>query len=197
MQKYEEQGDLKQKIEDAAWKLFNEKGYEETTVNDIIKEAGTSKGGFYYYFKAKDELLNALYSFFDREYEKFYKTMDKELNSLIQLEQLAQYVAYFIEVNVSAELLAALYQSQLVRKKQDNFLSEDRFYIKLVKYIVEKGQERNEIRKDMTVDELTHHVLLLERGIFTDWCVQNGAFSLGYYGGRRFRMYTEFMKPVE
>lgn len=113
--------ELRQKIIDTAWGLFYENGYENTTVNDIIRKVGTSKGGFYYYFKAKEDLLNSLYSVFDREYEKFYENMDQNQDSLMKLKQLSQYVSYFIEGNVSAELLAALYQSQLAKKSQDNF----------------------------------------------------------------------------
>lgn len=194
MKRHEEQENLRQKIMDAAWELFYEKGYESTTVNDIIKRAGTSKGGFYYYFKAKDELLNSLYGFFDREYKKFYENMDKSLNCLVQLKMLSQYVSYFIEGNVSAEFLAALYESQLSKKTQENFLSPDRYYIKLVKKIIKEGQEKGEIRDDFSVDELAHHVLVLERGIIMDWCVQNGSFSLGYFGSQSFELYSEFMK---
>lgn len=196
MYKDNKKADLKEEIKTAAWELFYEKGYEETTVNDIIKKANTSKGGFYYYFKAKDELLHSLYSFFDREYEKFYENMDRNLNSLIQLKQLSQYVSYFIEGNVSPGLLAALYQSQLAQKRQDCFLNPDRYYIRLVKKIITEGQEKKEIRDDITVDELAHHVLLLERGIIMDWCVQDGKFSLGDFGTRNFELYIEFMKPV-
>lgn len=196
MYKDNKKADLKEEIKTAAWELFYEKGYEETTVNDIIKKANTSKGGFYYYFKAKDELLHSLYSFFDREYEKFYENMDKSLNSLIQLKQLSQYVSYFIEGNVSPGLLAALYQSQLAQKRQDCFLNPDRYYIQLVKKIITEGQEKKEIRDDITVDELAHHVLLLERGIIMDWCVQDGKFSLGDFGTRNFELYIEFMKPI-
>ena len=195
MNREREKTGLKEEIKAAAWELFYEKGYEETTINDIIKKANTSKGGFYYYFKAKDELLHSLYSFFDREYEKFYDNMDKSLDSLVQLKQLSQYVSYFIEGNVSAELLAALYQSQLVKKKQDCFLNPDRYYNRLVRKILGEGQEKGEIRRDMAVEELAHHVLLLERGIIMDWCVQNGGFSLGYYGTRNFDLYIEFMRP--
>ena len=108
--------ELRQKIIDTAWGLFYENGYENTTVNDIIRKVGTSKGGFYYYFKAKEDLLNSLYSVFDRDYEKFYENMDQNQDSLMKLKQLSQYVSYFIEGNVSAELLAALYQSQLAKK---------------------------------------------------------------------------------
>ena len=180
---------------DAAWDLFYKKGYENTTINDIIRQAGTSKGGFYYYFRAKDELLNSLYSIFDQEYEKFYKTMDKSLNSLIQLKQLGQYVSYFIEGNVSPEFLCALYKSQLSNQTQENFLSTDRYYIKLVKKIIAEGQKKGEIRDDIPVDKLAHHVLVIERGIFVDWCVQAGSFSLGYFGAQSFEFYSEFMKP--
>ena len=37
----------------AAWKLFYEQGYEETTVEDIVFESETSKGSFYHYFREK------------------------------------------------------------------------------------------------------------------------------------------------
>lgn len=40
-----------------AEKLFVEKGYEETSVEDILKASGLSKGGFYHYFKSKEEVL--------------------------------------------------------------------------------------------------------------------------------------------
>ena len=192
VKKNEEKENLRQTIMDAAWELFYEKGYESTTVNDIIKRAGTSKGGFYYYFKAKDELLNSLYAFFDREYEKFYATMDKSLNSLLQLRLLGQYVSYFIEGNVSPEFLCAMYKSQLSNQTQEHFLSPDRYYIKLVKKIISEGQEKGEIRDDIPVETLAHHVLAIERGIFIDWCVQAGSFSLG---AQSFEFYSEFLKP--
>lgn len=184
----------KETIIDAAWELFYEKGYKNTTVNEIIERSGTSKGGFYYYFKAKDDLLNSLYAVFDREYEKFYNRMDKSQNSLLQLQQINQYVSYFIEANVMPELLAELYISQLTKKTQENFLSPNRYYIKLLSKIISEGQDKGEIRDDISVEELTHHVLLLERGILTDWCVKNGNFSLGYKGTENFNFYTEFMK---
>jgi len=194
--KQEERADLRQEILDAAWELFDKNGYEKTTVNEIIKKANTSKGGFYYYFKAKEELLNSLYSIFDREYEKIYESMDKNLDSLMQLKLLSQYVAYFIEANVSPALLAEMYRSQLLQKQQESFWGEERYYMHLVKKIVSEGQKKGEIRDDIPAEELAHHVMSLERGIFVDWCVRNGGFPLGYYGERSFSLYSEFMKPV-
>ena len=47
----------KEKIINAAWELFREKGYEETTLQDIIDKSGTSRGAFYHHFRAKEDLL--------------------------------------------------------------------------------------------------------------------------------------------
>ena len=50
-----------QKILDASLKLFLEKGYEETTVLDIISEmGGLTRGAFYHHFKSKEEVFDAL-----------------------------------------------------------------------------------------------------------------------------------------
>ncbi|WP_242843272.1 TetR/AcrR family transcriptional regulator [Kineothrix alysoides] len=45
---------------DAAQKLFIEKGYAKTTVTDILNVHGLSKGVFYYYFKSKEEVMDAI-----------------------------------------------------------------------------------------------------------------------------------------
>jgi AcrR family transcriptional regulator len=49
-------------ILDFAEALFLEKGYESTTVNDILDNVGISKGAFYYYFKSKEEVMDGVIS---------------------------------------------------------------------------------------------------------------------------------------
>ncbi|WP_019228089.1 TetR/AcrR family transcriptional regulator [Sedimentibacter sp. B4] len=44
----------------AARELFVSKGYEQTSVNDILKIVDIAKGTFYYYFSSKDEVLEAI-----------------------------------------------------------------------------------------------------------------------------------------
>jgi len=47
-------------IIDASQRLFLEKGFTETTVDGIVKALNLSKGIFYYYFKTKDEIVDAI-----------------------------------------------------------------------------------------------------------------------------------------
>ena len=55
----------KSKIVASAWKLFYEQGYDGTTVDEIIKDSGTSRGSFYHYFDGKDALVGSLADLFD------------------------------------------------------------------------------------------------------------------------------------
>ncbi|MEX2555325.1 MAG: TetR/AcrR family transcriptional regulator [Actinomycetota bacterium] len=56
-----EQGErTRQRLLDAAKKVFRERSYPETRVDDITQEAGTSHGAFYLYFSNKAEVLEAL-----------------------------------------------------------------------------------------------------------------------------------------
>ncbi len=44
----------------AALELFYKKGYENTTIKDIIEELGVSKGAFYHYFESKEDVIVAI-----------------------------------------------------------------------------------------------------------------------------------------
>lgn len=52
--------DRKQMILETAERLFYEKGYESTSVQDILDELNLSKGGFYHHFESKLALLEAI-----------------------------------------------------------------------------------------------------------------------------------------
>ena len=47
----------KQELIRIAYRMFVTKGYEYTSVDEIIEEAGIAKGTYYYYFKSKEQML--------------------------------------------------------------------------------------------------------------------------------------------
>jgi AcrR family transcriptional regulator len=53
---------LPDELKAAAVKLFQARGYSGVTVDDIVREVGVTKGGFYHYFESKGELLFALHN---------------------------------------------------------------------------------------------------------------------------------------
>ena len=69
-------------ILEAAKQCFAAQGYHDTKVDDIVREAGLSKGALYWYFNSKQELLEALCDSFARELQQdFLKaSLVKELD---------------------------------------------------------------------------------------------------------------------
>ena len=154
---------VKSRIVSAAWQLFYEKGYNGTTVDDIIELSATSKGSFYYYFSTKDELLDTLAMILDDYYEELEVKMDPEMNSFSKLLYLNYEVHTMMEEKISMDLLASLYSTQLVSEKESHLLDQNRNYYRLVNRIVEDGQRRGEIRTDVPASEVTRYDTMCER----------------------------------
>ena len=98
----------KGRIISAAWKLFYEQGYEDTTVEDIVFESETSKGSFYHYFEGKDALLGTLANVFDEKYEQLSEIMDPEMDAMEKLIYLNHELFVMIDGGISMDLLARL-----------------------------------------------------------------------------------------
>ncbi len=177
----EEKKSVKSRIVSAAWQLFYEKGYNGTTVDDIIELSDTSKGSFYYYFSTKDELLNTLSVILDDFYEELEQKMEPEMNSFEKLLYLNYETHSMMEEKIRIDLLASLYSTQLVSQGNRNLLDQNRKYYRLITKIVEEGQKRGQICSDMTVSGITRYYSMCERALVSDWCLNKGDYSLGEY----------------
>lgn len=70
--------ELKDRIIQSAYDLFSTKGFTKTTITDLVKASGTSKGGFYHHFSSKEDIVNHIMvmyledilSFFDHLFVK-------------------------------------------------------------------------------------------------------------------------------
>jgi len=169
------------KIINAAWDLFYEQGYEDTTVEEIIEKSGTSKGSFYHYFEGKDALLGSLSYIFDEEYEKLKENLTDEMSSFEKLLYLNRELFRVIEERIDIELLTRLYSTQLITKGEKHLLDSKRIYYKLLKKIVLEGQKNGEITDRLSVSEIVKLYAMSERALVYDWCLCNGEYSLSSY----------------
>ena len=78
-------------IIETAGKLFEEKGYEQTQVQDIVNEIGVAKGLFYYYFKSKDEVMEELADrYADAIIDAVNKLIDKDIGTFDKINRIFQ-----------------------------------------------------------------------------------------------------------
>ena len=179
----------KGRIVSAAWKLFYEQGYDNTTVEDIIFESETSKGSFYHYFEGKDALLGSLSMIFDEKYEQLRQEMDPDMNAVDKLIHMNHELFTMIDNTVSVELLARLFSTQLTTKGEKHLLSRDRTYFKLLHQVVRQGLERHELRGDLTANEIINDYAMFERGLMYDWCLSDGDYALARHADRLMPMF--------
>jgi len=81
----------KEEIFDAALSCFNQKGYYETSIENIANKAGISKGGIYHHFSSKKELFIALFNTVaNRYFESLQQTVHEDSDPAAELQDIVQ-----------------------------------------------------------------------------------------------------------
>ena len=184
----------KSKIVSAAWRLFYENGYDDTTIEEIIFESGTSKGSFYHYFDSKDALLGSLAYLFDEKYEQLQENITPGENTVQTLLMLNHELFSMIENAIDPELIKKLYSTQLVTKSEKQLLDQNRVYYKLLRKLMVAGQESGELTVVQSVGEMVRYYAFCERALIYDWCLSGSEYSLTE---RAAQMMPFFLKRIE
>lgn len=171
----------KGRIIKAAWQLFYEQGYDNTTVDEIIAASQTSKGSFYHYFSGKDALLSSLSYIFDEKYEELKQNLTDDMSCFEKLLYLNQELFTFIENSIDTNLLAGLLSTQLVTKGERHLLDNNRIYYRLIRQIVSEGQAKNQVKQDVPTSDIVKLYAMCERALMYDWCICSGEYSLAKY----------------
>lgn len=102
-----------------AHQLFIEKGFQATSIQDILEFSNISKGTFYNYFSSKNELLIAIFS-------SIYKRIEEERSSLLigkdpaDLEIFIDQVKLHMEINRKNNLLKLLEEVTFIKDEELN-----------------------------------------------------------------------------
>ena len=140
----------KRKIFETSMKLFAEKGYDATSIEDITATVGVAKGTLYYHFSSKEEIFNflieegikLLQNSVDIKTSKHNNYIDK-INAivLIQIKIVAKYE------NIITILLSQFWGTKERNKKCQDLVYQ---YIGQIEKIVQEGIEKGEIKKGDT-----------------------------------------------
>lgn len=177
------------KIVSAAWRLFYEQGYEDTTVEEIIFESGTSKGSFYHYFDGKDALLTTLSTVFDDKYEELEPNLTDDMTGMQKLLYLNAELFALIENTVPIEILTRLLSTQLVTNGEKHLIDKNRTYFKIIRKIVTEARAKGEFTDKMSASEMVKLYALAERALMYDWCLCGGEYSLKTYSQKVLPMF--------
>jgi TetR/AcrR family transcriptional regulator, cmeABC operon repressor len=176
----------KEKLIEAAIKLFVKKGYERTSLKDLAKAVGIQAPGVYYYFKSKEEILSEIV---DSSWEKYRElVMDK----VRQVEDPEEQVKMLIRLMIAFQLdmgetsllfddpipavkalpnyrehvqEGKLFRQELVRQFAETKGLDKRININVLTFalfqLVTGVRKRLELWKGHSVEELTDHIINL------------------------------------
>jgi AcrR family transcriptional regulator len=160
----------KQAILDAAISLFSANGYENTSIEHIAKIAGVGKGTVYSYFQTKKDILKGFCEYeLEKIHQELVKRSDQDASILEQM--LTIYMTEFHHVTQNREF-GRLYMRESVfpcdSDVQSNLETDDK-YFQILFPILQKGQERGELRKDIELLYMTAHFYSLYILIISAW----------------------------
>ena len=132
----------RQEILETAWALFESRGYEHTSTNDIIKEIGIARGTLYHYFSSKEEILDTL---IDHIGQKMLTNADQiaENKDIPVFQRLALVNSALNMQSNASFVLDQMHQAQnaLMHEKINQVLLRDlpRIFVKIIEDGVQQG----------------------------------------------------------
>ncbi len=142
----------RQQILDAAFLAFSENGYAKTTMDDIVRRSGLSKGTLYWHFKNKEELFVATLVSTFKEFDTMLDMLvDQDTPASERLRTLFMGVGLFIDQNrhIIGLLIDAFFQSYQTEPTQQAMQVFYEKYTGAVEAMIRQGIERGEFRKDI------------------------------------------------
>ena len=173
---------IHEQILQAAETLFSSKGYHGTSMNDIVKESGLSKGAIYGHFRSKEQLFQALqerqlaatldqiklvFSPDDSAVEKMWTAADAVFNPICDCPK--EVCRMSLEFMIEASRMKSLQPGLESRySKIHSFISE----------LIDEGINKGEFRQDIDADTLASILFAALDGLSLHWATTSKAFDM-------------------
>jgi AcrR family transcriptional regulator len=151
---------VKERLLNVAIRLFARKGFEGTSVQDIVDAAGVTKGAMYHYYDSKDDLL----------YELYHQVLSIQLSHLEEIaaghgtpeQRLRAAAADVVQTSLdNLDDMIVFFRSlhMLPDDKQAQVRAERRRYHNQFKALVDEGVAAGTFRADISSDIVVHYFL--------------------------------------
>lgn len=164
-----------EKIRHSAAKLFNEKGYLEASMDDIANAAKGSKGGIYYYFSRKEDIL---FYILDKYMDRILENLEENLAKIEDKNQKVQFIiAHHIDLFATfvAESKILLHDVKCLPPKSYKIIAQkEKSYYKIVFNVLEDLSGSQLPKEKMTA--ITFSLLGMCNWIYS-WYNPNGPLN--------------------
>lgn len=163
--------EMRARIQNTALDLFDQKGFENVSMEEIAQAVGCSTGNIYHYFKGKDELAIQVTSHVDAAYldlEQEYRR-----STLTAREKLVDFVQQTLAISAQEEVLYKSFIHSLKHPDQAILrIKPERAYFRILRDLIAACQAESSIRPSLDTDELLLQFVAIHRGLLFEWRVE-------------------------
>ncbi len=168
----------KERITEVAINLFQERGYDNVTVQDICDACDITKPTFYNYVEAKESLILNIYDKVIRE------LLNNSYELIVLPTSLDQFYYIFHKLitdttKYHADLISQLFVSNF-KENKGSFMLRDPL-TKLAKTILKQAQDKGEIHNTSDSESLYLSIAYMFNGYIITWCMTQGHFNLNEF----------------
>ncbi len=169
---------MKEKITEKSIQLFDQKGFSETSIQDIVDSIGVTKGTFYYYFSSKEELLMDIHLRYIDEMLSNQEEILKDESKPCK-DKLFE-IFHMLISNIRTEGASAKVFFREMRNLSEERLSEilpkrEQFRLNVEK-LLETGKQNGEFRPDLKTSIVTFGILGIANWSY-QWFNPDGSIS--------------------
>ena len=169
-------GDTKKHIQEIATQLFNEIGYEETSIPMICERAGVSKTTLHYYFPRKQDLFVDMYNNFEDLFtENFHRIVEQETFT----KQIWEVFCLMCEGDLYYGPSACRhYFIQRMQTHEQRGFIKNIYHRKMLVPIIRAAQRAGQMQNMTDPDILCETISFAMRGIIITWAIEDGTTDL-------------------
>jgi TetR/AcrR family fatty acid metabolism transcriptional regulator len=165
-------GDKRQRIVDAAVKVFAKRGFHATRVSDIASAAGVADGTIYLYFKSRDALLVSLFeSHVDRLLAFLEKELPRAASPSEKLKRIVEVQLGLLEGERDLAEVVTVILRQSTKLMKQYAAPKFNAYLDAIAGVVAEGQATGEIRRDVTPHLAARAIFGALDGIAMTWAL--------------------------
>jgi len=198
----EEAAKTRKTILSSSIKLFLEKGYFETSLENIATEAGVTRGAIYWNFKNKHDIYKTIFEevFLD-DLEELENIVDDSLNPYENLRNFMFNHLISLERNEEIRMLSEIARFKVEVKGNENTLNGglkiqqnyDQQVKKIIEDILKKGMNESFFKQGIKIEDISLAVLCFLNGIEDTWLLDPKSFSLE---GKLYPLIDIFLKGI-
>lgn len=170
------QGDTKKHIQEVATQLFNELGYEATSIPMICERAGVSKTTLHYYFPKKQDLFDDMYNNFEEAYmANFHRIVEQETFT----KQIWEIFLIMCEGDLFyGPSTSRHYFTQRLHTHDQRDFIKNIYHRKMLAPIIRAAQRAGQMQNMTDPEILCETISYAMRGIILTWAIEDGNIDL-------------------